>query len=42
MARQLRFQYPSAVYDAMARGDGGKQLLLEKEDHGWKALNIKH
>jgi len=25
MARQLRFQYPGAVYHVMARGDGGKQ-----------------
>ena len=28
MARQLRFQYPGAVYHVMARGDGGKQLSL--------------
>jgi REP element-mobilizing transposase RayT len=33
MARQLRFQYPGAVYHVMARGDGGKQLFLGKEDH---------
>ena len=24
MARQLRFEYPGAVYHIMARGDGGK------------------
>jgi REP element-mobilizing transposase RayT len=33
MARQLRFQYSGAVYHVMARGDGGKQLFLGKEDH---------
>jgi REP element-mobilizing transposase RayT len=33
MARQLRFQYPGAVYHVMARGDGGRQLFLGKEDH---------
>jgi REP element-mobilizing transposase RayT len=33
MARQLRFQYPGAVYHVMARGDGAKQLFLGKEDH---------
>ncbi len=33
MARQLRFQYPGAVYHVMARGDGGKQLFLGKEGH---------
>ena len=33
MARQLRFQYPGAVDHGMARGDGGKQLFLGKEDH---------
>jgi hypothetical protein len=34
MARQLRFQYPDAVYHMMARGGGGKQLFLGKDDHG--------
>ena len=34
MGRQLRFPYPGAVYHMMARGDGGKQLLLGKDDHG--------
>ena len=33
MARQLRFQYPGAVYHVMARGDGGKRLFIGKEDH---------
>jgi len=33
MARQLRFQYPGAVYHVMARGDGGKPLFIGKEDH---------
>lgn len=33
MARQLRFQYPGAVYHIMARGAGGKQLFLGKDDH---------
>ena len=38
MSRQLRFQYPGAVYQIMARGDGGKQLFLGKEDH-WAFLH---
>jgi hypothetical protein len=42
MARRLRFQYPGAVYHVMARGDGGKQLILGKEDHGWEELSFKH
>ena len=33
MARQLRFQYPGAVYHVMARGDGGKPLFIGKDDH---------
>lgn len=33
MARQLRFQYAGAVYHVMARGDGGKQIFIQKEDH---------
>jgi putative transposase len=33
MARPLRFQYPGAVYHVMARGDGGKRIFIEKEDH---------
>jgi len=33
MARQPRFKYPGAVYHVMARGDGGKPLFLQKEDH---------
>ena len=33
MARQLRFQYPGAVYHVMARGDGGKPLFISKDDH---------
>ena len=33
MARPPRFQYPGAVYHVMARGDGGKQIFTEKEDH---------
>jgi len=34
MARQLRFEYPGAVYHIMARGDGGKCIFPGKEDHG--------
>ena len=33
MARPLRFVYPNAVYHVMARGDGGKELFIAKEDH---------
>jgi putative transposase len=33
MARQPRFQYPGAVYHLMARGDGGKQIFIDQEDH---------
>ena len=33
MARPPRFQYAGAVYHVMARGDGGKSIFLEKEDH---------
>ena len=33
MARQPRFQYAGAVYHVMARGDGGKQIFIRKEDH---------
>ncbi len=34
MAREPRFQYAGAVYHVMARGDGGKQLLLTRVDQG--------
>ena len=33
MARQPRFQYAGAVYHVMARGDGGKQIFIQKEDY---------
>lgn len=33
LARQLRFQYAGALYHVMARGDGGKQIFIRKEDH---------
>ena len=33
MARQPRFQYAGALYHVMARGDGGKQIFIRKEDH---------
>ena len=33
MARPLRFIYPGAVYHLMARGDGGKRIFLDAEDH---------
>lgn len=33
MARALRFQYPGAVYHVMARGDGGKTVFENKDDH---------
>ena len=33
MARQPRFEYPSAVYHVMARGDGGKRIFVGKDDH---------
>jgi putative transposase len=33
MARPLRFVYPGACYHLMARGDGGKIIFIEKEDH---------
>ena len=33
MARPLRFEYPGAVYHIMARGDGGKSLFIDEEDH---------
>jgi len=33
MARPMRFVYPGAVYHVMARGDGGKAIFIEKEDH---------
>ncbi len=32
MARQLRFEYPGAVYHVMARGDGGKPVFLDDKD----------
>jgi len=33
MARALRFVYSGAIYDIMARGDGGKKLCLTAADH---------
>ena len=33
MARPMRFVYPGAVYHLMVRGDGGKAIFIEKEDH---------
>jgi REP element-mobilizing transposase RayT len=33
MVRHLRFVYPGAAYHIMARGDGGKPVFIEKEDH---------
>jgi REP element-mobilizing transposase RayT len=33
MARPLRFEYAGAVYHVMARGDGGKAIFIEKDDH---------
>ena len=33
MARQLRFEYPGACYHVMARGDGGKRIFEDKQDH---------
>ena len=33
MARPLRFECPGAIYHIMARGDGGKVIFIEKEDH---------
>jgi len=33
MARPLRFEYPGAIFHVMARGDGGKVIFMEKEDH---------
>jgi len=33
MARPLRFGYPGAIHHIMARGDGGKVIFIEKEDH---------
>ena len=33
MARPLRFVYPGAFYHLMARGDGGRMIFIEKEDH---------
>jgi hypothetical protein len=33
MARPLRFEYLGAVFHVMARGDGGKVIFIEKEDH---------
>lgn len=32
MARQLRFEYPGAVYHVMARGDGGKRVFVDDGD----------
>ena len=32
MARQPRFQYAGALYHVIARGDGGKQIFIRKED----------
>jgi putative transposase len=33
MVRPLRFVYPGAVYHIVARGDGGKAIFINKEDH---------
>ena len=33
MARPLRFEYPGAVYHVMARGDGGRVVFAERDDH---------
>jgi len=33
MARQLRVEYPGAVYYITARGDGWKCIFPGKEDH---------
>jgi hypothetical protein len=33
MARPLRFEYRGAIFHIMARGDGGKVIFIEKEDH---------
>lgn len=33
MARPLRFEYPGAVYHLMARGDGGKLVFTDRDDH---------
>ena len=32
MARQLRIEYPGAVYHVMARGDGGKMIFETDDD----------
>ena len=32
MARPLRFQYPGAIYHAMARGDSGKFIFNDDVD----------
>ncbi len=32
VARQLRFEYPGAVYHVMARGDGGKRVFIDDAD----------
>lgn len=29
----MRFQYPGAVYQVMARGDGGKGISVGEEEH---------
>lgn len=33
MARALRFEYPGAVYHLLARGDGGRQIFEDRDDH---------
>ena len=33
MARFLRFEHAGAVYQVMARGDGGKAIFIAKDDH---------
>lgn len=33
MARQIRFEYPGACYHVMARGDGGKDIFEDQQDH---------
>ena len=45
MARSSRFQYPGALYDVMARGDGGKTVFENKDDcafHGSGISSARH
>ena len=32
MTRQLRFEYPGAVYHVMARGNGGDDVFVTNDD----------